>query len=336
VNALVSNTTGNDNTASGLDSLRRNTTGNFNTAYGSGTLAYNTTGSNNTAVGEVALIIDYSGSNNVAVGAEALSNSDASGNTAVGYGALYLNTTGSGNTASGENALYADTTGFNNTAFGSGALQANTIGTVNLALGQNALFSNTLGSNNVAIGAGAGYAITGSHNIDIGSPGSAGENGVVRIGGPSQTAVYLAGITSVPLTGSAVYVSADGQLGVLASSERYKTEITSMGGRTEKLHALRPVSFHLKSDPNGAVQYGLIAEEVAKVYPELVIHDNAGTIQGVRYDELAPLLLNEVQHQAAEISRLKRQVRELSSLKHELRSALHQLKPADESIPALR
>jgi hypothetical protein len=110
------------------------------------------------------------------------------------------------------------------------------------------------------------------------------------------------------VTGSAVFITSSGQLGVLASSERYKTEIAPMGAGTEKLQELRPVSFHLKSEPNGPVQYGLIAEEVAKVYPELVIRDDKGKIQGVRYEELAPMLLNEVQKQGAEIRDLKKLV----------------------------
>jgi hypothetical protein len=143
-----------------------------------------------------------------------------------------------------------------------------------------------------------------------------------------------------------VYVAANGQLGVLASSERYKTEITSMDGSTRKLHELRPVSFYLKSDPKGAVQYGLIAEEVNKVFPELVIRDEAGTIQGVRYDELAPMLLNEVQQQerkinaqaktnadqAAEIRDLKQQAAELNNLKLEMRAALEALKFKDQLV----
>jgi hypothetical protein len=140
----------------------------------------------------------------------------------------------------------------------------------------------------------------------------AGESGIIRIGTPStQITTYIAGIENAKVTGSPVYVTASGQLGVLASSERYKTAIAPMGAETEKLQELRPVSFHLKSDPRGAVQYGLIAEEVAKVYPELVIRDQAGTIQGVRYDELAPMLLNEVQKQAAEIRELKKLVTEM-------------------------
>ncbi len=145
----------------------------------------------------------------------------------------------------------------------------------------------------------AGFNVTtGSNNIDIGNEGLAADNGVIRIGtAGSQKEVFIAGIHTSKITGSAVYVTAGGRLGVLASSERYKTGIAPMGSNTAKLEQLRPVKFHLKSDPNGAVQYGLIAEEVAKVYPELVIRDEKGNIDGVRYDELAPMLLNEMQKQ---------------------------------------
>jgi len=151
----------------------------------------------------------------------------------------------------------------------------------------------------VAVGYGAGYdQTTGSNNIYISHRGVAGESGVTRIGTPdTQTKTYVAGISGTQVTGSAVYVTSSGQLGVLASSERYKTAIESIGESTKKLGQLRPVRFHLKADPNGAVQYGLIAEEVDKVYPELVIRDDKGKIQGVRYDELAPMLLNELQKQ---------------------------------------
>ncbi len=156
----------------------------------------------------------------------------------------------------------------------------------------------------------------------------------------TQTAAYIAGIENAKITGSAVYVTASGQLGVLASSERYKTAIAPMvASNIEKLQQLRPVSFHLKSDPKGAVQYGLIAEEVDKVYPELVIRDEQGKIQGVRYDELAPMLLNEVQQQqrinaaqAAEIRDLKSQIFELNDLKQEIRATLLQLQAKDKLV----
>jgi hypothetical protein len=202
------------NTAMGTGVLVNLSTGNSNTASGLNTLAFNTTGSYNTAAGVNALQYNTTGFLNTATGADA----------------LQYNTTGMANSAFGINALFANTTGGDNTALGAQALEYNTTGSINTALGTAALFSNTTGLNNIAIGSNAGYAITGSNNIDIGSTGSAGESGVIRIGGASQTAVYIAGIASVPLTGSAVYVAANGQLGVLSSSERYKTEIASGAG----------------------------------------------------------------------------------------------------------
>jgi hypothetical protein len=129
---------------------------------------------------------------------------------------------------------------------------------------------------------------------------------------------YISGIATTQLTGARVVVTPGGYLGVLASSERYKTDITTMAGNTEKLAQPRPVSFHLKSEPRGAVQYGLIAEEVEKVYPELVIRDSDGRIQGVRDDELAPVLLNEVQKEQAEIRQLEQQVGRMKDLEREL------------------
>ena len=228
-------------------------------------------------------------------------------NTVSGFEALYSNTNGNSNTAAGDLALYYNTSGYHNTASGSNSLFSNTTGVGNVAFGLEALYSNTSGSNNIAVGTNAGYYLTqGSNDIDIGNQAVAGESATVRIGAAgSQTATYIAGIENAKVTGSAVYVTASGQLGVLASSERYKTAIAPMGASTEKLQELRPVSFHLKADPKGALQYGLIAEEVAKVYPELVIRDGAGKIDGVRYDELAPMLLNEVQSMQWEIAELK-------------------------------
>jgi hypothetical protein len=329
---LVHLSTGFGNTAAGINALYSNTTGGANTALGFVALANNTTGGANTALGYDVLYSNTTGNDNTATGNEALlNNSTGSDNTASGAGALYTNRTGNDNTASGFQALNRNLSGIHNTASGLDALFFNN-GNFNTALGSRALYSNISGSNNIAIGINAGYSITGSNNIDIGPTGSAGESGVIRIGGPSQTVVYVAGITSAHLTGSPVYVAANGQLGILSSSERYKTEIASMGGSTQKLHELRPVSFHLKSDPKGTVQYGLIAEEVNKVFPELVIRDDAGTIQGVRYDELAPMLLNEVQQQAAEIRDLKQQVAELNNLKLEMRAALVALKSKHQLV----
>lgn len=336
-NALNESTTGHDNAATGLSALASNTTGQDNVADGAGALFGNTTGQYNTATGEEALsggnAPDMTGSGNTADGVQSLfSNTTgyqntASGsyalwsstvgnhNTASGSYALYSNTNGNSNTADGDDALYSNTTGYHNTASGSNALFLNTTGTTNVAMGLEALYSNTTGSNNIAVGTGAGYNLTyGNNNIDVGNEGEATESGKIRIGTPgTQTATYIAGIESAKVTGAAVYVTSSGQLGVLASSERYKTGITSMGASTEKLKQLRPVSFHLKSDPDATPQYGLIAEEVNKIYPELVIRDGSGKIQGVRYDELAPMLLNEMQKQAAEIRDLKKLVMEMQA-----------------------
>jgi hypothetical protein len=318
--ALYNNTGGGDNTAIGTQALFSNTIGVANTASGQSALYSNTTGNNNTASGQSALYSNTTGENNTASGVQALwSNTTGSYNTAAGLGALYLNSTGYNNTALGYEALLNNTTGHDNVAAGIDALHSNTSGHVNLAFGGGALYSNTTGSNNIAIGINAGYAVTGSSNIDIGHRGTAGQNGVIHIGAsPTQTAVYIAGISTTQLTGAAVYVNSAGQLGVLASSERYKTAIEPMAPDAEKLARLRPVTFHLKSEPDGVLQYGLIAEEVAKVYPELVIRDDTGQIQGVRYDELAPMLLSVVQQQAiaaqlqtSRINALERQLVEI-------------------------
>jgi hypothetical protein len=339
--ALGYSTTGDFNTAAGSEALESNTTGHDNTASGSEAMIFNTIGNSNTASGSGALRYNTSGGDNTATGAESI-NSNTTGyqNTASGALTLYSNTVGNHNTATGSYALYSNTNGDSNTASGDSALYSNTSGYHNTAFGEGSLLSNTTGSNNTALGSNAGYNLThGSNNIDIGNEGVAGESGIIRIGTPStQITTYIAGIESAKVTGAAVYVTSSGQLGVLASSERYKTAIAPMGAGTEKLQELRPVSFHLKSDPRGAVQYGLIAEEVAKIYPELVIRDQAGTIQGVRYDELAPMLLNEVQKQAAEIRELKQQQRqfatqaELNDLKQQLRAALDALRSKDELV----
>ena len=288
------------NSAFGYSALQNNTIGGYNTALGYSALWEVGDGSQNTAAGANAMFWS-TGSNNTAVGYQTLAGkaeaATGSGNTAIGSFALYAYSTGSDNTASGYEALYANTAGYYNTADGVLALGKNTTGIENTASGLKALYSNTSGSNNIAEGFEAGYNLTtGSDNIDIGNQGVAGDGSTIRIG-TSQTSTYIAGISGVKLTGNAVYVTSKGQLGVLASSERFKTSIAPMGSSTTKLGQLRPVTFHLKTDPEGALQYGLIAEEVAKVYPELVIRDESGRIDGVRYEELAPMLLNEVQQQ---------------------------------------
>jgi hypothetical protein len=280
--------------------------------------------------------------------------SDSNDNTAVGTSALNEKTHGAHNTATGDRSLEVNTGSFNvglgdstltenssgefNSAAGTYALLSNTTGTGNTALGYQALAENTTGGNNIAIGTSAGEKLTtGSNNIDIGNPGAEDDADTIKIGvSGTQTATFVAGISTAKLTGAAVYVNAKGQLGVLASSERYKTSIKSLESNDEKLQRLRPVTFLLKNEPDGALQYGLIAEEVAKVYPELVIRDRNGRIDGVRYDELAPILLNEVKKQSVAIQELKRQQRkmivELEQQMAEMRTALHTLHAANQLI----
>jgi hypothetical protein len=262
-----------------------------------------------------------------------MSNTTANYNTASGYSALYSNTTADYNTAAGFGALYGTTTGNSNTASGYEALYANTSGTDNTASGVHALASNTTGSNNIAEGWHGGYNLTtGSNNIDIGSPGVAAESGVIRIGTitgttSTQSATYVAGIYGVKTAtaGMAVVIDSSGQLGTVSSSIRYKEDVEPMASVSERLLKLRPVTFrYKKADSTGEkpIQYGLIAEEVAKVYPELVVRDaTTGRIDGVRYDELSPLLLKEVQQLSQQNAALAAQVGELKRGQLELRAA---------------
>ena len=310
-----------------------------NTAMGSGALSdpdLDADGAcHNTAGGAGALGADSSGSYNTAFGFDSLtSNSTGNYNTSLGTYSLYSNSSGQNNTGSGFNTLYSNTVGAGNTAHGSDALYSNTSGNNNTASGFFALRGNSSGSNNIALGYYAGSAITGSNNIDLGSSGSSGDNGVIRIGASgSQHTTFIAGIVTTKLTGSAVYVNAAGELGVLASSERYKTAITSMGS-TDKLQKLRPVTFHLKTEPEGALQFGLIAEEVDRVYPDLVIRDEVGNIQGVRYDELAPILLKEVQQQRTKLLEQNIQLKKQGDALKDMQQQVAEIKRANDSMRA--
>jgi Chaperone of endosialidase len=312
--ALGSNTSGYNNAAFGQQTLQFNTTGYDNTALGTYALAANTTGTDNTASGFLALYSNTTGIQNTAYGASVLEfNTTGNYNTASGNFALQANTTGNSNSASGTYALFSNTTGYQNTSSGFQALEFSTTGFNNTAYGTYALQNNTTGNSNIAEGFQAGSNLTtGSNNIDVGNVGVAGESNTIRIGTHgTQRATFIAGIYGASVTGSTVMVTPAGKLGVATSSERFKTAIAPMGANTAKLGQLRPVTFHLKTDPHGALQYGLIAEEVAKVYPELVIRGEKGRIDGVRYDELAPMLLNEVQQQQNKIAALEQQLAQM-------------------------
>ncbi|MBV9769992.1 MAG: tail fiber domain-containing protein [Bryobacterales bacterium] len=299
---------------------------NGNTAIGSGTLTNNTNGAGNTAAGDLALNSNTSGSSNTASGNSALqTNTTGSFNTASGNGALQLNTSGAQNTASGASALLANTTGAQNTANGANALLANTIGGFNTANGVGALQNNTTGvgntasgfqallnnitgNSNIALGNGAGSGAPAANmkSIYIGNPGANSDaSGTIHIGtSGTQSSFFVAGVNGVTTgLGNAVDVVIDsnGQLGTIASSQRFKEDIHDMGDASNGLLRLRPVTFRYKqayNDGSKPLDYGLIAEEVAKIYPNLVVRGKDGQIQTVQYQKLTPMLLNELQNQA--------------------------------------
>ena len=325
---LFSNTTSHFNTAIGAGALFSNT-GTENTATGAGALLSNTSGNVNTANGEEALYFNTTGDQNTATGASALfQNTTGNENTASGWRALWKNTTGFWNTADGAAALTTNTTGARNTAIGKSTLYKNTTGSLNAATGDGALFNNTTGESNTAIGEGAlGDNTTGRQNTAIGFQAgldvSTAAN-VICIGANVEGAnvnkttwignVY--GRFTLNATTAPVVVSADGQLGTAASSERFKKDIATMQTASESILSLRPVTFHYKTDTTGAPQFGLIAEEVAKVNPALVLLDQEGKPFTVRYDAVNAMLLNEflkehrtVQEQEETITQLKNDFR---------------------------
>jgi polyhydroxyalkanoate synthesis regulator phasin len=301
------------NTALGSGALESNTVGYQNTAIGEGALSSNTLGYQNTAVGYQALFINTFGTYDTAIGLNALhSNTTGQFDTATGAGALDSNTAGAYNTAIGNNSLLSNTTGQFNAATGAGALNANVSGEENTAIGYGALSSNTMGSINIAIGGDAGgHLTTGDNNIDIGNVGVAAEANTIRIGTQeTQTDTYIAGIFGTPKIKKAceVVVESTGLLGCVKSSARYKRDIRDMGDASAKLMNLRPVTFRYKADSTGVPQYGLIAEEVEKVYPELVVDGDHGEAETVAYQVLPAMLLNEVQKQSRQLARKDAQI----------------------------
>jgi len=276
-----------------------------NTAEGQNALLRLTTGGFNTAVGFLSLRSNRTGQFNTAIGAGALLANTANDNTATGAGALLSDTTGAVNTAIGTSALFSNTIGGANTANGAFALSNNTSGSNNTADGDAALLNNTIGSHNNALGYFAGVnVITASGVICIGADG-ANVNNTTWIGNIYNT-------TTVSGTTLPVIVSDGGQLGTTPSSRRFKKEIKPMDKASEAILALKPVTFHYKSDETNTPQFGLIAEEVAKVNPDLVVRDKNGDVYTVRYDAVNAMLLNEflkehrkVEEQEASITQLK-------------------------------
>jgi trimeric autotransporter adhesin len=344
--ASLGQMTGVQDTGYGFSALRDNLTGNKNAAFGYGALMFNQFGSYNTAIGSGALFYNQ-GSYNTGIGTESLNSSTGSGsyNTVSGYRALFWNHNGANNTGNGFETLYNNGDGGNNTAIGWAVLWSNTSGSSNTAEGSSALFNsngqnntalgyrslinNTQGNRNLALGWYAGSnQTTGNYNIYVANYGVAGESNTMHLGesDPADPGVtqrtFIAGIAGVPVTGSQVLINSQGQLGILASSARFKRDIRPMAERSHRLLQLRPVIFRYKNDPTAALNYGLIAEEVAKVYPELVVRGAQGEVESVQYHQLIPMLLNEVQHQHKALEAQALQLAQLKAQNRQLRVAL--------------
>jgi endosialidase-like protein len=352
LNALLELASGTYNTGVGWFSLESVTTGSLNTGVGAGTLALDTA-SQNTAIGAGALLNNTTGPTNTATGAFALfTNTIGEGNTANGQSALSSNTTAIFNTAMGAEALNNNTTGPGNTAIGGGALQSNTTGGHNTALGYSAGGGLTTGDFNVAVGENAGENLSGSdsNNIDIGYNvvGVAGESNTIRIGNGKITGTYISGISGQTAAGgAAVFVNANGKLGTLTSSKRFKDEIKPMDKASEAIFSLKPVTFRYKKeiDPASTRQFGLVAEEVEKINPDLVVRDETGKVNSVRYEQVNAMLLNEflkehrkVQEQEAAIAQLKstvtKQEEAIAQLRKDFETTIAEVKRGMETVVA--
>jgi hypothetical protein len=305
-NALVYNDSGNGNNAVGAGALFNNTDGNDNNAFGRGALLENIHAGGNTAIGASALASnDVTGNNlanfNTAVGAGALvSNTDGRINTAIGFVALGDNTVGHSNQAMGAHALGSNDIGFENVAIGSEAMNSNVSGSGNVAIGDGALASNVNGSYNTVVGWEAGNALEGNENIyigDLAGDGIGAESGTIRIGNETLVnACYIAGIVDSVVAGANVHINpVTSQLSIIPSSERFKRDIKPIDKASESIYALKPVTFRYKKeyDSTGIPQFGLVAEEVAKVNPNLVLPGRDGKPYTVRYEEVNAMLLNE-------------------------------------------
>jgi Chaperone of endosialidase len=343
--ALFSLTTGTDNTAIGFVALTSNTTGDSNTATGSQALLSNTTGVRNTANGFVALTSNTTGERNTATGRAALvNNTTGNNNTADGHDALFSNGTGIRNTASGSFALFFNVTGNDNAAIGYFALYNNTTGDGNTANGFAALMNNTTGVGNIALGNFAGSNLTtGDNNVDVGNLGVAAEANTIRIGTEgTQTNAYLAGIYQTNIAkGLVVKVDSDGHLGTVGSSARFKDAIKPMDKASEAILALKPVTFRYKKeiDPEGTPQFGLVAEEVEAVNPDLVVRDKEGKPYSVRYDQVNAMLLNEFlkEHHAfleqrRKMEQLEKQVEKLTEGLQKVNVQLEANKPTPQVV----
>jgi hypothetical protein len=334
--ALLFNTTGSANTANGVLALFANTTGSLNTALGYAALKSNDGGTRNTAIGFNALLVNTSGNENTAVGFNALESTTGSFNTAVGDGALAGNDTGGANSALGDHALFDNTTGSSNTAVGLDALQSNSSGSGNTAAGLGALVANTTVDNNVGLGPNAGSGVTTASNvICIGNVSGADVDNRNYIANVGTTTVSGGGTDGLTVNLST------GLIGHLSSSRRYKEDIKPMQDASQTLYRLKPVTYRYKKeiDSTQSQAFGLIAEEVAEVNPDLVACNAEGQPESVHYEMVNAMLLNEFlkEHRKVEKQRsdfeaaLAQQQKQIESLTVGLQKVSAQLAAAGPS-----
>jgi len=281
---------------------------------------------------------------NTALGDNSLFSLDTSTgihNTACGYDTLFNTTTGVNNTAVGWEAMSSNSIGGKNTAVGCDGLEANTTGSKNTAVGTLSLSRNTVGNGNIAIGFGAGQNVrVGNNNINLGSPGDANDSNTIRIGtAGTHSNAYVAGITGITVAnGVTVVIGPDGHLGTATSSERYKDAIKPMDKASEAILALQPVTFRYKQelDPNGIPQFGLVAEQVEKVNPDLVARDAQGKVYSVRYEAINAMLLNEFLKEHKQVEAQNQKVQELEAtvarLEGTLKEQAAQIQKVNEKV----
>jgi len=306
----------------------------YTTAEGCDALHSLTTGAGNTAIGWRSLFF----------------NTDASFNTAIGAGALILNN-GDSNTATGAAALLSNTTGTANAAFGVGALAKNMTGSNNIAVGVDALFNQSTNNNNIGIGSSALYfSTTGGGNIAIGEEAgllvnTAGDTICIGATGADVSGTCfigsIRGVTTINNNAVPVVIDSSGQLGTVSCSRRYKKDIKSIGEASEAVLALKPVTFHYKSDRTNRPEYGLIAEDVAQINPNLVVRDKNGEIYTVRYDAVNAMLLNEflkehktVEQQGQTIARLEKQLEGVTATLQKVSAQLATASPSSGGLEA--
>jgi hypothetical protein len=337
-------TSGSGDTAVGWFSLFTASTASFNTGVGAGTLALNTA-DNNTAIGAVALFLNTDGTNNTAVGTAALLHNDiGSFNTAIGNSALF-NNHGDDNTAMGNSALISNDTGATNTAVGFDALTSNIAGSANTAVGFDALANNgnanantavgsaalasSTGIGNTALGASAGLGVTTANNVIVIGTGGSNVTGSCFIGN-------IRGVTTAVADAIPVVIDSAHQLGTQSSSRRFKKEIKPMDKASEAILALKPVTFHYKSDTKGMPQFGLIAEEVAEVNPDLVVRDENGEIYSVRYDAVNAMLLNEFLKEHDNVQKLEARLKEQAAQIQKVSAQVEMSKPSPSLVSTKR